>query len=440
MLRIILALLLLNESCTSPEQATLSPITTPAASPAVDTAYIATNATAPDGFPGNCFDPAKFLVGRNDTLNPDQYRYAGRKERLVELSMNDRASYLQRHADLFRTANLYFFSILFCEHNRREITILCTKGDDYDLLWLSYDAENVVNGFDTLAAAYGDGQAATHEYAWRGTNAPLLLTQVNDETFRDDNDTMAYLIDTLEYELRRDYTDAYVPSDGAEPIPQFILHRVPLDLTKHWVTQYPVDAAAKEQRRSLGAYIPEGQHAIHTAIGDLNNDGWNDYALVLQPNVDSTSDGDRDLRIVFTSRLGGFKEKLFLPGFIPGRSAGGFHDPIGEEGYSGIAINGDSLVITLFGGSAWKWQSRSVYRYWEKEDDFFLVKEQGRYYHSPAVSNMEQELPAYEARLAAGEVLSAEENEHFKELKKAEESYRWAPVLYPLGKRPMRQR
>ncbi len=413
----------------------LLPISARAATAAVDSMSTATSTIAPEGFFADHFDPGKFLYTSADSLFPGRCA----SDHLVSLTSEDRAAYLQRYADRFTGSDLHFFSILRCCGAGRQITILCTNNDARDLLWLSYDRENHVNGIDTLLSSYGDGQFATQEYAY-WEHGVLWITQVTEETLRDGNDTMAYLIDTLTYESRVEWASEIFPVNGSEPLPQYDLRRTQQDLTNHWIIQYPTGSPAQEQRRSIRALIPEGKHVFTTAIGDLNNDGWNDHVFVLEPDSADHS-ADRDLQIVFTSPSAeGFQEKLFLPGFIPGRSAGGFHDPIGEEGYSGIAISGDSLVITLFGGSAWKWQSRSVYRYWEEADDFFLMQEQGRNYHSPAVFNMEQELPEYEARLAAGEVLSTEEEEHYKELKKTEESYRWTPVLYPLGERPMRRR
>ncbi|MBK9289650.1 MAG: hypothetical protein IPN38_18755 [Flavobacteriales bacterium] len=253
----------------------------------------------------------------------------------------------------------------------RRITILNERKDDDDLLWLNYDAEGYLNGLDTLISTYGDGQHVTTEYAYRDQHGSLRIAQVSRETFRDEQDTMAYLIDTLLFEPGITRVDVEADGSGA-PTERYGLVREPRDLTRHWMELSTYSAASKVHRRSLMQLVPPGKQVFQVAIGDLNGDSWNDYALVLQVDPE----GPRALQIVFTDREHGFVQKALAMGLLPDRNSGGFHDPIGEPGLSGITIDNGHLVITQFGGSAWKWESRA--HILTRLDGLYLTTEQSR--------------------------------------------------------------
>ena len=185
----------------------------------------------------------------------------------------------------------------------------------------------------------------------------------------------------------------------------------------------------------MKALIPADRRVLQAASGDLDRDGRADHVFVLTSAADEE---DRDLLIAFTAHDAcGFTQQALLPGFLPGRHSGGFHDPIGEEGISGISIHGDSLVIHIFGGSAWKWEQRSVYQYSRTHNDFFLVREEGRSYHAPSVSTLDEDLRYYE-EAARNRPLTVEEEQRLAEVRKTEEDYRWKGTSYPLGAKPMK--
>jgi len=243
---------------------------------------------------------------------------------------------------------------------------------------------------------------------------------------------MAYLIDTLLFESGLTRVDE-LPTDPDVPNEHYSLIREPRDLTRHWMQLFTYSAPTKVVWRSLMQVVPAGRTVFQTAIGDLNGDGWNDYALVLQDDPD----GPRDLQIVFTDRERGFAQKALYTGLLPDRNSGGFHDPIGEPGLSGISIEGGHLVIARFEGSAWKSESRQEYTYAPKLDGFFLTMEQGRSYHAPTVDVMDEELAAYEAMQQRGQALSPEDAERVAFLRKMKEDYRYKPVYHPIGEKPL---
>jgi len=373
-------------------------------------------------------DSARFARKCTDTLTTDRDQGKG----LIPLTEADRAAYLQRFAPRYADAALYFCSILRCGPGNPTITILDLRHDDQDLLWLSYDHYGRLNGLDTLISSFGDGQQATTEIAYRNPYGTLMIAHVSPETFRDEQDTMAYLIDTLLFESGLTRVDE-LPTDPDVPNEHYSLIREPRDLTRHWMELSTYSAPTKVLRRSLMQVVPAGRIVFQTAIGDLNGDGWNDYALVLQDDPD----GPRDLQIVFTDRERGFAQQALYTGLLPDRNSGGFHDPLGEPGLNGISIEGGHLVIARFEGSAWKSESRQEYTYAPKLDGFYLTMEQGRSYHAPTVEVMDEELAAYEAMQQRGQALSPEDAERVTFLRKMQEDYRYKPVHYRIGEKPL---
>jgi len=382
--------------------------------------------------PGWTLDTAKFIRSTTDTLYADRYQGPGRRHALLPLTDTDRITYLQRFAPLYTEASLYFCSILDRTPGIQRITILAERNDDQDLLWLNYDRNGRLNGLDTLISSFGDGQEATTEIAYRNPYGTLMVAQVSRETFRDEQDTMAYLIDTLLFESGLTRVDE-LPTDPDLPPEHYSLIREPRDLTRHWMELSTYSAPTKIVRRSLMQVVPPGKTVFQTAIGDLNGDGWNDSA----PEKKEDPDGPRDLQLVFTDRELGFVQKALAMGLLPDRHSGGFHDPIGEPGISGISIESGHLVIARFEGSAWKSESRQEYTYAPKLDGFYLTMEQGRSYHAPTVEVMDEELARFEAMQQQGEALSTEEVERVAFLRKMKADYMYKPVYYPIGEKPL---
>lgn len=117
------------------------------------------------------------------------------------------------------------------------------------------------------------------------------------------------------------------------------------------------------------------------------------------------------------------------------RASGGSHDPIGEEGLSGIRIHGDSLVIAQFGGSAWKWQRRSTYLYDHERQGFYQMEERTRSYHAASLDTMADELTELKAAKAHG--WRTEQAERHTALKNLKMEAQWKVTCYAPGERPM---
>lgn len=104
---------------------------------------------------------------------------------------------------------------------------------------------------------------------------------------------------------------------------------------------------------------------------------------------------------------------------------------------SGIRIDQDSLVISLFGGSAWKWEERSAYLFDRARDAFYLVERRTRSYHAPAMETLYEELEALEKARKSGRPLDREQAERLAQLRKMAADFEWKTTLYPMGQHAM---
>jgi hypothetical protein len=370
----------------------------------------------------------RHTLRRNQRLCPG--RTPGNMERPL---VNDeaRTELLQHVSANYTSATLRYGAKLPFDNGLR-ITLLCERDDDHDLLWLTYDRTGQLQGVDTLASTFGDGQYEVQECIFLNPYGQLLVESVHRETLRDEVDTMAYRCDTLVYEpVVEGMNDA---EENGEMKQRYQLRRRAVDLSRCWVEKHHVDAKLPYPWHSLREVIPPGRRILQQASGDLDRDGAEDHVLVLTNDAD---DGPRDLLIAFTAPdRGCFVQHTFLKEFLPERTSGGFHDPIGEEGISGIRISADTLVITQFGGSAWKWTSTDKYVYDASRKAFYLVESGGRSFHAPSEDMQAEELHELEA-LRQKQKLNKEQAARYAELKELVEKAKWKETRYPVGTRPM---
>ena len=349
--------------------------------------------------------------------------------RQTPLDSADRNRLLQDHASLDTRSTFHLFARL-PDGQGPCITILSSRSDNHLLLWILYDEQGKVIGLDTLAWNYREGGTACAYYDKDGV---FSLDVIDNESLRDETDTMAYMCDTLQYEVRT-VPVSYLGKEHGETRYGYGLRSIPRDLTARWVECHADNERPPYSWRSVKALIPSDRRVLQTASGDLDNDGKPDHVLVL---TNENDDGHRDLLIAFTERDAcDFVQKALLRSFLPSSDSGGFHDPIGEEGISGISISGDSLVVHIFGGSAWKWEERSIYKYSPSHDAFFLVREESRSYHASGASLYEEDWRYLEDAEQAG-TLTPEEEERLAEARNAEETSRWQGSTFTLGEKPM---
>lgn len=368
------------------------------------------------------------------TLRRNQRLCPGRTAENMDRPLVDeaaRAKLLQHALANYSGATIRYGARLPFENGLR-ITLLCERDDDHDLLWLTYDQRGQLQGVDTLASTYGDGQYAVSEYIYLNPYGQLLIESAHNETLRDEVDTMAYRCDTLVYEPVIEQVGFLM--DNGEVGYRYQLRRRTMDLTRCWVEKHPVGERPPYPWRSLRELLPLGRRVLQQTSGDLNRDGAEDHVLVL---TNADDDGHRDLLIAFTaSDRGHYVQHALLKDFLPDKQSGGFHDPIGEEGISGISINADTLVIAQFGGSAWKWQSEARYVFDAPRNGFYLMEERSRTFHAASLETQDEELAELEAQHDRG-TLGAGEEERYEELKRMVADARWTVKRYALGERPI---
>jgi len=342
-----------------------------------------------------------------------------------------RIALLQYAAKDYAGSTLRFGTKLPFENGLR-ITLFCDRDDDHDLLWLTYDQLGQLQGLDTLASTYGDGQYAVSECIHLNPFGQLLIASVHEESLRDEVDTMAYRRDTLWYEPV--IQGMVRTNESGDSRTFYHVQRRPMDLSHCWVEKHAVDAHSPYAWHSLREVLPEDRRILQQATGDLDRDGAGDHVLVLANEAD---DGARDLLIAFTAPdRGRFVRHALLREFLPSKHDGGFHDPIGEEGISGISIQADTLIITQFGGSAWKWTSTDKYVYDASRKAFYLVESGGRSFHASGEESQAEERMELET-LRTKQKLNKEQAERLAELKELAEKATWKTTRYPLGTKPM---
>lgn len=394
--------------------------------PMIDVAPVAAHDQDPPA-PLTAYDLER--LERTDRMCP---RYQGPHNAHVALDSTDRMRLLQQEGSRYRSCVLRYGARL-PDAQGAVITLYCDRDDDHDLLWLAYDNAGTLVGFDTLASQWGDGQLIRWECASVDAYGRLQVVVMEEETLRDEVDTMAYRRDTLMYEVRP--LGISILEDEGEVRDTYVLERIPLDLTGRWVEKHGANDRGARQWRSVKELIAPDRRVLQSASGDLNRDGAEDHVFVL---TDAEDSGARDLLIAFTAAdRGRFVQHALLEDFLPDKRSGGFHDPIGEEGISGISIQADTLVIRQFGGSAWKWQSEAKYVFDAPLQDLYLVEERGRSYHAPSLETQDAELAELESfrtrsRLNTGQL------ERYTELKKMVADAAWKVERFLMGAKPMR--
>jgi hypothetical protein len=145
-----------------------------------------------------------------------------------------------------------------------------------------------------------------------------------------------------------------------------------------------------QQAGTLAAMQPKNWKVIDSAKGDLNNDGQQDIALILEYNTAITENRaygnyeielikevqkPRILAIYFQNTARKYKLALQNNDFILRSEEGGkMGDPLKE-----VSIDDNKLLLAFEGGNEWRWKLNYGFEYGQKE--WNLVNAGNRYYH-----------------------------------------------------------
>ncbi len=135
------------------------------------------------------------------------------------------------------------------------------------------------------------------------------------------------------------------------------------------------NVTSKNGKEDISSLIPDGWHILQRAEGkpeeaegDLNNDGINDIAIVIEEtNKSIEAAPKRALMVVFGNKDKTYTLSVIAENAILKADEGGvFGDPL-----EGISIDRGSLLISFYGGSNWRWYR--TYRFRFQDNDWYLI-------------------------------------------------------------------
>lgn len=132
---------------------------------------------------------------------------------------------------------------------------------------------------------------------------------------------------------------------------------------------------SNNNEKDIFSLIPDGWHILERvegeptkAEGDLNNDGINDIAIVIEETKKSLDIAPkRALLISFGDKNNAYTLSTIAENAILKADEGGvWGDPL-----EGISVDRGSLLISFYGGSNWRWYR--TYRFRFQDNDWYLI-------------------------------------------------------------------
>lgn len=121
--------------------------------------------------------------------------------------------------------------------------------------------------------------------------------------------------------------------------------------------------------KDVTSLIPTGWHILEhsepvKAEGDLNKDGIQDIALIIERAIDIDA---RSLLIAFGTKENTYSLSIIADNVVlPVFAGGGYGDP-----FNGLNIDRGSVVVSDYGGSDDRWYHK--YRFRFQDNDWFLI-------------------------------------------------------------------
>lgn len=133
------------------------------------------------------------------------------------------------------------------------------------------------------------------------------------------------------------------------------------------------------QKASIDDFVLKGYSILDKASGDLNQDGYQDYIVILRNNLDTTfGDTARPLLIIQGQQNGTYKLVGQNNNVVLCKTCGGvFGDP-----YSAITIKDNYFSVEFYGGSNWRWTRVITFKYNPLTKSYILHKDAGESFNS----------------------------------------------------------
>lgn len=144
--------------------------------------------------------------------------------------------------------------------------------------------------------------------------------------------------------------------------------------TKNTQSNEPLSNNNKNEK-DIFSLVPDGWHILERVEGeptkaesDLNNDGINDIAIVIEETNKSLDIAPkRALLIAFGDKNNAYTLSVIAENAILKADEGGvWGDPL-----EGISVDRGSLLISFYGGSNWRWYR--TYRFRFQDNDWYLI-------------------------------------------------------------------
>ncbi|HTA61315.1 MAG TPA: hypothetical protein VK835_02620 [Bacteroidia bacterium] len=133
------------------------------------------------------------------------------------------------------------------------------------------------------------------------------------------------------------------------------------------------------QKTGINDFVLKGYSILDKAQGDLNQDGYQDYIVILRNNLD-TSFGDtaRPLLIIHGQQNGTYNLVEQNSNVVLCKTCGGaFGDP-----YSAITIKNNYFSVEFYGGSNWRWSRVITFKYNLLTKSYILHKDAGESFNA----------------------------------------------------------
>jgi len=136
--------------------------------------------------------------------------------------------------------------------------------------------------------------------------------------------------------------------------------------------------------QSKESFIPSTYKMRDSLVIDFNKDGNQDFIMVLESSLqDSLEEGYPRILIVLQGiDYFNYKMKAYNDSLLLCKNCGGFFDP-----YEGISFREDTLLISQWGGSAWRWGIDYSCVYNRTNDEWYIVKEYTFSHHNSDPEN-----------------------------------------------------
>ena len=142
------------------------------------------------------------------------------------------------------------------------------------------------------------------------------------------------------------------------------------------------------QKKSIDDFVLKGYSILDKSSGDLNQDGYTDYIVILRNNLDTISaDTARPLLIIHGQQNGTYKLAGRNDSIVLCKACGGvFGDP-----YSAITIKDNYFSVEFYGGSNWRWSRVITFKYNTITKSYILHKDAGESFNAFEPDKIEYE-------------------------------------------------